>query len=864
MPSSSPPSPGATANVVRRLLRRGIERVWTCPPGAATELALWRERILAAILAGGVALSPLAMVPAVVMLARRGQYAMPLVNIAAVATAVALLGLRRIPFSIRAGITLLIAYGIGLGVVLSVGPVSGGPAWLFCSAVLAGILFGVTGALVALGGNAATVSVLGWLWLSGTVGAGPLFQSPLQAFVAGVNFLFLNAICALSVAVLVRGLETAANRDKAVSQSLQGEIAARQRIARELEESETRLRIIFEHAAVGIAETTFDGRLTRVNRRFSDLLGYGEPAEIEGRQVTEVAHPDELPVEFEQIRKLLESQTDVHHVEMRMRRKDGAWIWTRVMVSLARDPLGRPSHFIGVMDDVTERRQALEALEKSEQRFRQLAEMMPETLFETDPGGRLTFANRKAMETFGYGAEDMAVGLQALDMIAPDERHRAMENMLRIGTGPESLLNEYTAVRKDGTRFPVMIRSAPIYHGGQLLGLRGFIIDLTEKKKLESQIRQHQKIEAIGTLAGGIAHDFNNILSAVLGYADLSLAEVRPGSLVHCHLLKIRRAGERARDMVRQILTFSRKTDQELVPVQIKPIVEEALKLIRIAMPATIVIDAHMASSATVLADPTQIHQVLMNLCTNAGQAMAATGGRLTVAVEDVADRSDDNSDSPGNGPWVRIAVADNGCGMTPEVQERIFDPFFTTKSTDKGTGLGLAVVHGIVQSHGGSISVVSSPGRGAAFTIHLPVVQDDFLQRPQEVLILPRGNEAVLWVDDEPVNVELGVQVLQRLGYTVEGTVQASEALDLFRAGPQRFDLVITDMTMPEMTGAALARQILALRPDIPIILCTGYSDQISEEKALSSGITAYALKPIEIQHLARLVRRILDGRAE
>ena len=863
MPPLFPPSPGATGNVFRRLLRRGIDLIWTGPPGAATELALWRERILAAILAGGVVLSPLAMVPAVVMLAHRGQYAMVLIDVAAVAAAVVLLFFRRVPFSIRAGIALLFAYGIGLGVVLSVGPVSGGPAWLFCTAVLAGVLFGVRGALVALMGNAATVAVLGWLWWRGTVSIGPFFQSALQASVAGFNFVFLNAVCTLSVAVLVRGLESAANREKAVSQSLQNEIATRQRMARELEESETRLRIIFEHAAVGIAETALDGRLTRVNRRLADLLGYGEPAELEGRHVAEISHPDEFPGELEQIRMLLESQTGVHRLEKRMHRRDGAWIWARTTVSLVRDPQGRPSHFIGVMDDVTERRQALEALEQSEQRFRQMAELMPEPLFETDPGGRLTFANRKAMETFGYGAEDLAGGLQTLDMIAVEDRQRAAQNMLHVGTGRMSALNEYTALRKDGARFPVMIRSAPIHHGGKLLGLRGFILDLTEKKQLEGQIRQHQKIEAIGTLAGGIAHDFNNILSAVLGYADLSLAEVRPGSLIHGHLLKIRRAGERARDMVRQILTFSRKTDQEMVPVQIRPIVDETLKLIRIAMPATIEIEAHLASSATVLADPTQIHQVLMNLCTNAGQAMAATGGVLIVAVEDVADRPDDKSDSPDSGPWVRITVTDNGCGMTPEVQERIFDPFFTTKGSDKGTGLGLAVVHGIVKSHGGSISVVSRPGRGAAFTIHLPVVQDGFLQHHQEVPILPRGNEAVLWVDDEPVNVELGVQVLQRLGYTVEGTVQASEALELFRAGPQRFDLVITDMTMPEMTGAALARQILALRPDIPIILCTGYSDQISEEKALSRGIAAYALKPIEIQHLAQLVRRVLDGRS-
>jgi signal transduction histidine kinase/ActR/RegA family two-component response regulator len=433
--------------------------------------------------------------------------------------------------------------------------------------------------------------------------------------------------------------------------------------------------------------------------------------------------------------------------------------------------------------------------------------------------------------------------------------------MARVGGGHQPVLNEYTAMRKDGTRFPVMIRSTQILQDGKLCGLRGFIIDLTEKKKLENQILQSQKLESIGTLAGGIAHDFNNILSAVLGYADLSLTEVRPGDLLHGYLLKIRSAGERARDMVRQILTFSRKSDQEMVAVQIRPIVDEALKLIRATLPATIEIRSNLESRATVLADPTQIHQVLMNLCTNAGHAMA-DGGVLTVTLTEVARAPQDEADSSLVGPCVRLKVADTGCGMSEEVLKRIFDPFFTTKGADKGTGLGLAVVHGIVKSHGGSISVASSPGRGTVFTVHLPVLTIDSHRQTPEMTPLPHGTESILWVDDEDFQVELGVEILQRLGYRVEGKTRADEALELFRAEPQRFDLVMTDMTMPGMTGETLAREILALRLDIPVILCTGYNEQVTERQALAKGIAAFAYKPIEIKDLAHLVRRVLDKR--
>ncbi len=959
------------AETSRRWIRRLVEFFWMPPAGDISELELWRERILAAILASGVVLFAVALFPTIAMLMGGGKLLLAAVDAGGMVMAVGLLILRgRISFSVRAGISLMVAYAIGVGVILSVGIVSGGPIWLFFFAVLAGVLLGFNGAFWALGLNAASICFFGWAGSSGVLPLGSAFQSALQAWVAVINFLFLNALCAISIAVLLRGLENFANRERSVASNLA--------------QSKKRLSIIFENAGVGIAETSLDGTLSRVNRRFAELLGYAV-SELEGSNVADISHPEDFPAEVVQVRNLVEQGGDFHVIEKRLRRRDGTWIWARATVSPVRDGGDRASHFIGVLEDITERKQALEALQESERRyrsildavpdaititrlsdgrylevnpyfcqhsgysrqeaigrtplelnlfvhpadrlhlvaeieakgevngleiqyrhkdgmvletlvsasrlqfggedcivsvvsdvterkrmaraldrsetrFRELAEMMPETLFETDAAGRLTFVNRQAMETFGYSAEDVAGGLMALDMLVPEDRGRAMENMLRVGSGHKPVLNEYQGLRKDGTRFPVMIRSAPVLQDGKLIGLRGFIINLTEKKKLEDRVRQSQKLDSIGTLAGGIAHDFNNILSAVLGYADLSLAELRPGDLVHGHLLKIRRAGERARDVVRQILTFSRKSDQEMVAVEIRPIIDEALKLIRATLPTTIEIRADLQSAATVLADPTQIHQVLMNLCTNAGHAMEA-GGVLTVTLAEVETVLDDNADDACVCPCVRLTVADTGCGMTEAVLERIFDPFFTTKGVEKGTGLGLAVVHGIIKSHGGTISVASTPGQGTVFTIHLPILKGDACPHAHETEALPRGRESVLWIDDEDFQVELGSSILQRLGYRVEGRVRAEEALALFRSDPGRFDLVITDMTMPRMTGATLAREILAIRPDIPVILCTGYNEQISESQAMAMGIAAFAFKPVEFKQLAQLVRRVLDG---
>ena len=387
-------------------------------------------------------------------------------------------------------------------------------------------------------------------------------------------------------------------------------------------------------------------------------------------------------------------------------------------------------------------------------------------------------------------------------------------------------------------------------------------VAMEERKKTETQLQQAQKMEAIGTLAGGIAHDFNNILSSILGFTELAQMKLPKDHEVQADLAEIFGAGNRARDLVKQILTFSRKADQELKPVQVKSIVREVLKLLRATIPSTIDIHHHIESDALIMGDPTQIHQVLMNLGSNAAHAMQENCGTLSVLLEETELDDHFATLHPGlkAGPHLKLTFSDTGCGMPSNIVRRIFDPFFTTKIKGEGTGMGLSVVHGIVSSYGGGITVYSEPDKGSTFNLFFPVIKRTEPVREDLEKPIPKGTERILFVDDEQTIAKLGKQLLESLGYTVSTSSDSLETLEKIRSNPHAIDLVITDMTMPHMTGDALARKILQIRPDLPIILCTGFNPRMDEKKAIEIGIRAFVSKPISRAELARTVRKVLD----
>ncbi|GEM_PF-1056531 len=387
-----------------------------------------------------------------------------------------------------------------------------------------------------------------------------------------------------------------------------------------------------------------------------------------------------------------------------------------------------------------------------------------------------------------------------------------------------------------------------------------------ERAMMNIQLQQAQKMEAIGTLASGIAHDFNNILSAVIGFTEIALYDVAPGSALKNNLEQVLRAGCRARDLVKQILTFSRQTEPEKKPVQLKLVAAEALRFIRASLPSTIAIDSRLRSDSLVMADPTQLHQVIMNLATNAGHAMAESGGTLRVGLSDcVLDPGRARLLQVSPGSFVCLEVADTGCGMPPDVMARIFDPFFTTKQKDQGTGMGLSVVHGIVKGCGGGIQVESTPAKGTVFRAYFPAMKTAEQTMDRQVRDLATGSERILVIDDEKFQVDIMRQVLARLGYRVATATDSQQALDLFVSDPYGFDLVITDMTMPGFTGLQLARRILAIRQDIPVILCSGFGESMIRKSAQGPAIAACLMKPVVMDQLASTVRRVLDdaGRA-
>ncbi len=534
---------------------------------------------------------------------------------------------------------------------------------------------------------------------------------------------------------------------------------------------------------------------------------------------------------------------------------------TRETVSLA-------TQFNRMADEVNT---SWQAQSESEQRCREFAEIAADWFWETDLKQIFTYISQPS-GTATYGDTGVLLGRHREDSVYDDPEGTTVTRIQSHMDRAESFDNVvHQVLDRDGRPIYVSVAGIPMHDAsGNMVGYRGVARDISELLHTQAQLRQAQKserlrhtqkIEAIGTLAGGIAHDFNNILSAILGYTDLILHQATLDGTTRFYLQQIFTSGNRAKELVKQILTFGRKREPERRPIHLDAVVEEALSLLRATLPATIAIKTNLAKSVgTIDADSTQIHQVLMNLGTNAEYAMRNINGVFEVCLDEVNvdDAVIARHAALRPGPHARLTIHDTGHGMTPDVLARIFDPFFTTKAIGEGTGMGLAVVHGIVTNHGGSISVQSSPRQGTTFEIYLPQNEAGPGSAHRQTPILD-GNGSILFIDDEEPIALLGQGMLENLGYDVTVFTNSEQALEAFREAPHHFDLVITDQTMPSMTGEVLARELRLIRPDIPIILCTGYSHAIDAEKAKAQGINAFLMKPLMGHDLSQVVQRIL-----
>ncbi len=521
--------------------------------------------------------------------------------------------------------------------------------------------------------------------------------------------------------------------------------------------------------------------------------------------------------------------------------------------------------------EIHERTRIAEALHESEAQLRSLQSNIPIGLCRITLEGRLISVNPKFVTIFGCKTEQEMLDYTFDSLLDRSDDFLNIKRRLEGGDESQSLETRFLRKESEVIWCALHLKKLQDQSTGQVF-LDGAILDITDRKKieiekqnLEIQLRQTHKMEAIGTLAGGIAHDFNNILAAIDGFTDLALDDVPEGTLLYENIKEISVATQRATDLVKQILTFARQTEVEKRPVKLSIILEETLKLLRSTIPTNIDIRNEIHTDKIIMADPTQLHQIIYNLCSNAAHAMRSRNGRLSICLRESIMRAE-RPDKPVNlmpGHYFDLSIHDTGHGMTREIMERIFDPYFTTKYQGDGTGMGLSVVQGIVKSMRGAITVESEVNKGTTFHVYLPVLDKEHQPREVRHSLIRGGTEHILMVDDETAITQMGSQMLERLGYQVTVRNSSVDALALFQTAPGQFDLVLSDMAMPHMTGDRLALEIMRIRPDIPVILCTGYSDQINQEQAEARGIHSLLFKPIVKHELAESIRNALDRKS-
>jgi len=640
------------------------------------------------------------------------------------------------------------------------------------------------------------------------------------------------------------------------------DITEQKRAEEALRQSEADFRASFRSTAVGqVQADPVTGRYLRVNPKFCEITGYSEE-ELLQMTFRELTHPDDRTDDGAAHVQLVSGEVSELVREKRYRRRDGSTVWVSINASIIRDAEGRPQRTLAAMHDITARKAAEEAVRATEAKYRILVEQAIVGIYIIQ-GERYVYANPKMIAALGYTFEELTTR-PVVEFVFEEDRPTVTENIRRRLAGEiDSVRYDLRMLRKNGTVMHIDACGSRADYNGKP-AIIGTFLDVTEQRKLEEQLLQSQKMDAIGQLAGGIAHDFNNLLTAITGNTRLALYDLPEDHPAREALSEIDIASMRATDLVRRILTFSRQETPERKPVRLQPIVEEALKLLRSTLPATVEIRSRFAGApATVLADTTQVQQVIMNLGTNANHAMKGRGvlelGLTNIDVDAAQARL---SPELREGRYVQVSVSDSGCGMDRATLARIFEPFFTTKPQGEGTGLGLSVVHGIMKSHDGAITAYSHPGKGTIFHLYFPVATKTIMPEPESAKVQPptRGSgQRILFVDDEDLITHLAEEMFTRLGYRVSVFTRAEQALATFRAAPQYFDIVVSDLSMPGMTGPDLAKEILRIRPDIPVVIATGYIRPQDTEMVRGIGIRALMLKPNTVEEMAPAIHRLL-----
>jgi PAS domain S-box-containing protein len=638
------------------------------------------------------------------------------------------------------------------------------------------------------------------------------------------------------------------------------DITDRKESEKKLALSEEKYRLVVENANEYILIVQ-DGVVKFLNSKARNVPGFSQK-DFLNKSFLDFVYPEDKEMLLERHQKRLQGDDVPDVYSFRFIDKKGKTLWLEIN-AVRVEWEGKPAT-LNFLTDITQRKQYEESLKIM---FSAIKSSI-NAIAIADLSSKLFYVNQSFLEMWGYDEGDDLFGRSVLEFWEDESNASHVIEMLHQDDG---WLGEMTAKRKDGSHFDAQLCATLVKDdNGNPLCMMAAFLDVTNRNKivkekimLEKQLQQTQKMEAIGTLAGGIAHDFNNILSAIIGYTELSLIDVPEDSSLQNKLEQVLNSGNRAKDLVNQILTFSQQRELERKPINLKPVVEDALKMIRVTVPSHIELFKNLECEEGIIeADPTQIQQIVLNLCTNAYHAVKDQPGFIEVILSDIDLDSELVTDhsklKPGS--YVRLTVNDTGHGMPPQVMEKIFDPYFTTKEKGDGTGLGLAVVHGIVQGLGGAIDVKSIQGKGTSFHVFFPKSDGKGEIEPEQAELMPRGHERILIVDDELIIVEMAKKMLEHLGYEVFIRTSSLEALEFFRVKHDQIDLVITDADMPKMTGLQLAERLLEIDSAIQIILGTGYGDMVTEQKAHNLGIRNIIRKPLIMKDLAKAVRNTID----